>query len=446
VQSRGTTRQTTPSMVVASGIRDQAFTPFAAQEVFGAGIAHAAPENIADSYYDPETGQYVAYKRRQSRIPLLNLLDHEGIVLNHRVGIAGIIGIASIIHSLLMGGIMGLMFAGIGGVSTILTSLNLGNSPLMNILQETQKWLQYAQQQGIPVDQIAAKMRGQMVSHLRPKRLANYALLTVLGRGAGSFWLGTVCTGLSVFAVPDLLTKGTYLLSGLVFFKKSFEDSAVDIFNYKMTHDPAMIEKRIGLVVKEFMVMEERRNASKKAVWAQEKQAVKQVVQTKGLELIRNNLNALPPEQQHLADALMNVMARRMNGTVDSHTTPDQQVAQVAQAVLTRVPVAKVSEAVLQQIKNTGVVPADVSKLLEVKAKMAALKVPDLANVAKAPQNVQQAANALLLSQQENISFEGGIGAVAGAFPLPPFKMEIPPEMREAMKGFANNAQEAFTR
>lgn len=33
-----------------------------------------------------------------------------------------------------------------------------------------------------------------------------------------------------------------------------------------------------------------------------------------------------------------------------------------------------------------------------------------------------------------------------GVLSPPPFKMEIPEEMRAAMKGFATNAQEAYTR
>lgn len=446
MQSRDVTQQTTHSIVAVSGIRDQAFTPFAAQETFGAGIAHAAPENIADSYYDAESGEYISYKRRQSRIPLLNLLDHEGIVLNRHAGIVAVIGIASILQALLMGGFMGMFFAGLGGMSTILASLQLTNTPLMSILQETQKWIQFAEQQGIPVERIAAKMRGKMTSHFKPKRLANYALLTVLGRGAGSFWLGTVCVGLSAFALPDLLGKGASLLSGMMLFKKSFEDSATDIANYKMTHDPKILDQRVAIVVQQLMEIQAKKAEKKKDPWAQEKQAVKEVVQQKGQAIARQHavhaISQLPPEQQHLADALMRVMARRMNTAADVHATRDQQVAQVAQAVLTRVPVATVSQAVLQEIKNSGVVPADVSKLLEVKAKMAALKVPDLAN---APQNVQQAAKSLL-SVQKGISLQGGFTAMQDVLSTPPLKMEIPAEMRAAMKGFATNAQEAFAR
>lgn len=227
---------------------------YAEQTFTAPGIAEATIEQgeSLHRHYDPRRRAWIRFRRRRAKGLHLNLLDHEGKVLNRddlmMIGISAAVSLQGI----LLAGILGMIMAALGmfsGVSTILRKFLPHVEPIVDNMENI---LKIAEQQGLPVEMLERKLAREMVGHFGPTRIFKYAMMTMFGRGAGSFWLSSACMVTAFATFPDVLHSATASFAGISLMKHAFEDVADDILSYRFLHHPEVVAERIYEATREY--------------------------------------------------------------------------------------------------------------------------------------------------------------------------------------------------
>jgi hypothetical protein len=202
--------------------------------------------------WDRRRRAWIRYRRRRSKAAHMNLLDHQGIVLNRDDVMMIGLGMGISVQGLFLAGILGIIMSALGmmtGVMTIMKKFMPMADPVIDTVETV---LQSAYKQGLPIELLEHELGKQLVTHAFSKRVTKYAMLTMLGGGAGSFWLSAACMGVSLFALPNMLHSGFALLSSAALFKHAFEQAADDILSYRFMHHPDVVLERIYEATREY--------------------------------------------------------------------------------------------------------------------------------------------------------------------------------------------------
>lgn len=202
--------------------------------------------------WDRRRRAWIRYRRRRAKGAQMNLLDHQGIVLNRDDMMMIGLGMGISIQGLFLAGLLGFIMSALGmmtGITTIVKKFLPMADPVIDTVETV---LQAAYKQGLPIEMLEKELGRQLVTHAFMKRMTKYAMLTMLGGGAGSFWLSAACAGISLFALPDMLHKGFAIISSAAFFKHSFEQVADDILSYRFMHHPDVVMERIYEATREY--------------------------------------------------------------------------------------------------------------------------------------------------------------------------------------------------
>jgi hypothetical protein len=256
--------------------------------VAGLSISHNQFDSlVAEQYYDPQRRTVIVIRKNAKKAIHLNLLDHGGVIAEKSALIMIGIGIASFIQGILLATIGGFILAATGLGSSVIAALKTLRPVIQPIIDNTEQWIEFAQQAGLDMDGLETKLRKEMVSHLLPTRLAKYAALTMLGGGAGSFWLSATCVGLSVMALPDFIHSISAFISGAGLMKHAFEMVREDIITYRFLHHPEAVGLRIRGILEEYKDHQQQYGKNKGEREAE--QTVLQKLQSKFLQQEQQN-------------------------------------------------------------------------------------------------------------------------------------------------------------
>jgi hypothetical protein len=180
----------------------------------------------------------------------MNLLDHGGALLPYlQKGLVGG-GIFSMIQGLLMSSFLSFFLGGLMGTGGMITKLiQTGLHHFQPILDQTQQYLDLARANGMPVDDLKAKMINEMPRHMLPKRLIRYALFTMLGRGGASFWLGAAGMGAVALTSPTTLMSVLGVSSSVTMMAQAVILSGPEILDYRQMVRPDFVMDRIDDVL-----------------------------------------------------------------------------------------------------------------------------------------------------------------------------------------------------
>jgi hypothetical protein len=131
------------------------------------------------------------------------------------------------------------------------------------IMDQTQAFLDMARGGGMPVDDLKTKMMNDMPRHLLPKRLIRYAMLTMLGRGGASFWLGAAGIGAVALTSPTTLTSVLGISSSVTMLAQAVILSGPEILNYRQVVHPDFVMDRIDDVLAEYSIEVKSRDVAK---------------------------------------------------------------------------------------------------------------------------------------------------------------------------------------
>lgn len=222
------------------------------------GVSFVFEEAVAPS---PKTSRQRKTRRSAAR---MNLLDHDGALLPHlQKGLMGA-GIFSMIQGLLMSSFLSFFLGGIMGAGGIISKLiKTGLYHIQPIVDQTQALLDMARTTGMPVDALKTKMMQDMPRHLLPKRLIRYAMLTMLGRGGASFWLGAAGMGTMALTSPTTLMSVLGISSSVIMLAQAVILSGPEILNYRQMVHPDFVMDRIDDVLAHYNVEVKSREIAK---------------------------------------------------------------------------------------------------------------------------------------------------------------------------------------
>ena len=251
----------------------------------------------------------------------MNLLDHDGALLPHlQKGLMGA-GIFSMIQGLLMSSFLSFFLGGLMGAGGVISKIiKTGLHQIQPILDQTQHYLDMARATGMPVDALKDKMIQEMPRHLLPKRLIRYALMTILGRGGASFWLGTTGIGIMAFTSPTTLTSILGISSSVTMLAQAVILSGPEILNYRQMVHPDFVMDRIDDVLEIYKIDVKSRDIAK-ALNLNENDIVNGMAQ-----LQSSTLSSITITHRHSGHALYAIATK--------HTVPIMDVA--AEAMQTK--------------------------------------------------------------------------------------------------------------
>ncbi len=241
----------------AAGRHDMAACAFAEVDharTNGMSISDVGNIDLEERDYDVVTGTYRYYRRqRRSRGAHMNLLDHGEIVLSNRDGVIMGMGITTLLKGVMMTGLGGFLLALLGISNIFLTLLGPMQPYVMPVINETQKWLAWAEKMGVPVHTLEEKLLNRMEKYFSvPKKIYHYGLLTVLGRGAGSFWLSSACFGLAAYGLPSMMDKAMLMGSGAMLLYDSGRKLMQDVTVYNIINHPMEVMQRTQATVRAY--------------------------------------------------------------------------------------------------------------------------------------------------------------------------------------------------
>ena len=228
----------------------------------------AVLESLGVSFVFEEAAATPSKKPRQRKnrrsAARMNLLDHDGALLPYmQKGLMGA-GIFSMIQGLLMSSFLSFFLGGLMGAGGVISRLiKTGLHHIQPILDQTQNYLDMARASGMPVDELKTKMIHDMPRHLLPKRLIRYAMLTMLGRGGASFWLGAAGIGAVALTSPTTLTSVLGISSSVTMLAQAVILSGPEILNYRQVVHPDFVMDRIDDVLAEYSIEVKSRDVAK---------------------------------------------------------------------------------------------------------------------------------------------------------------------------------------
>jgi hypothetical protein len=232
-------------------------------------LSHRAVlESLGVSFVFEEAAATPSTKPRQRKsrrsAARMNLLDHDGALLPYmQKGLMGA-GIFSMIQGLLMSSFLSFFLGGLMGAGGVISKLiKTGLHHIQPILDQTQNYLDMARASGMPVDELKTKMMQDMPRHLLPKRLIRYAMLTMLGRGGASFWLGTAGIGAVALTSPTTLTSLLGISSSVTMLAQAVILSGPEILNYRQMVHPDFVMDRIDNVLEIYKIDVKSRDIAK---------------------------------------------------------------------------------------------------------------------------------------------------------------------------------------
>ncbi len=228
----------------------------------------AVLESLGVSFVFEEAAATPSKKPRQRKgrrsAARMNLLDHDGALLPYmQKGLMGA-GIFSMIQGLLMSSFLSFFLGGLMGAGGVISKLiKTGLYHIQPIMDQTQVFLDMARGSGMPVDDLKTKMMNDMPRHLLPKRLIRYAMLTMLGRGGASFWLGAAGIGAVALTSPTTLTSVLGISSSVTMLAQAVILSGPEILNYRQLVHPDFVMDRIDDVLAEYSIEVKSRDVAK---------------------------------------------------------------------------------------------------------------------------------------------------------------------------------------
>lgn len=202
--------------------------------------------------WDRRRRAWIRYRRRRAKGAQLNLLDHQGFVLNRDDMMMIGLGMGISVQGLFLAGLLGWILSALGMMTGVVTVVKKFMPMADPVIDTVETVLQSAYKQGLPIELLEKELGKQLVAHTFSKRITKYAILTMLGGGAGSFWLSAACMGVSLVALPDILHSGFAFVSGAAFLKHTFEQVADDILSYRFMHHPEVVMERIYEATREY--------------------------------------------------------------------------------------------------------------------------------------------------------------------------------------------------
>ena len=202
--------------------------------------------------WDRRRRAWIRYRRRRSKGAHMNLLDHQGIVLNRDDMMMIGLGMGISLQGLFLSSLLGIILSALGMMTGVMTIVKKFMPMADPIIDNVETILQEAYKQGLPIEALEKELGEKLVTHYLPKRLTKYAVLTMLGGGAGSFWMSAACMAITLVSLPDLLHSGFAMVSSAAFLKHSFEQVADDILSYRFMHHPDVVMERIYEATREY--------------------------------------------------------------------------------------------------------------------------------------------------------------------------------------------------
>jgi hypothetical protein len=284
-------------------------------------------ESSNDEYeleYDPILGVTRRKRKARKRAYQLNQLDHNRIIWKRRrKGLLIGFGLIAAIQGLLMASILGIILGMMGVASGTVALLKSFKGLMQPFTDQVQNILQFADQNGLPMDKLEEQMLKKVKRHFVSTRLLMYAGITLFGRGMGSTWLGISAIGVGIVALPGIYESAVALGSGLGLLQQGIDMAMPQIRRYQHLYHPEHVERNIRAGL-EWYKNNSHYYQQKRA--AEHQQQHQQSRDTLAATLPLRS-RPRPPESQGLSLPPINLSPQRLQGLVE-------EVGKVASATL----------------------------------------------------------------------------------------------------------------